>query len=161
MLAEVAKQKGISLCGIQRDQTTADLSDKKLQPPDAILLASDLSQAGVTGSLTVTNLMDNQLDAESAKMLAEVAKQKSISLCGIQRDQTTADFSRQGLKPPDAILLASDLSQAGVTGSLTSIDLSSNQLCGLNWVGKGNYTTVGITAIADALRANGSLSELA
>ena len=81
------------------------------------------------GSLTVTNLLRNELDAESAKMLAEVAKQRGISLCGIQRDQTTADFSSQGLKPPDAILLASDLSQAGVTGSLTAaLDLSSNKL---------------------------------
>ena len=73
------------------------------------------------GALTVTNLLQNELDAESAKMLAEVAKQKSISLCGIQRDQTTAVFSCQGLKPPDAILLASDLSQAGVTGGLTEV----------------------------------------
>ena len=166
MLAEVAKQKGISLCGIQRDQTTADLSGHALQPPDAILLASDLSQAVVTGALTsldlsnnalcgvakdpfgaglsgtytaegitaiadalrvngaltVTNLLGNQLDAESAKMLAEVAKQKGISLCGIRRDQTTADFRDKDLKPPDAILLASDLSQAVVTGALTKIE---------------------------------------
>ena len=80
MLAEVAKLKGISLCGIQRDQTTADFSRQNLKPPDAILLASDLSQAVVTCALTVTNLLGNQLDAESAKMLAEVAKQKGISL---------------------------------------------------------------------------------
>jgi hypothetical protein len=39
----------------------------------------------------VANLLGNKLDAESAKMLAEVAKQKGISLCGIRRDQTTAD----------------------------------------------------------------------
>ena len=121
MLAEVAKQKGISLCGIQRDQTTADFSNNNLEPPDAILLASDLSQADVTGSLTVTNLLKNQLDADSAKMLAKVAKQKGISLCGIRRDQTTADFSKQSFKPPDAILLASDLSQDIVTGSLTEV----------------------------------------
>jgi hypothetical protein len=76
---------------------------------------------GVNGALTATNLLGNQLDAESAKMLAEVAKQKGISLCGIQRDQTIADFSYQNLKPPDAILLASDLSQAVVTGALTKI----------------------------------------
>jgi Leucine-rich repeat (LRR) protein len=123
MLAEVAKQKGISLCGIQRDQTTADFSHQNLNPPDAILLASDLSQAVVTGALTVTNLLGNRLDAESAKMLAEVAKQKGISLCGIRRDQTIADFSNQYLKPPDVILLASDLSQAVVTGALTECDL--------------------------------------
>jgi hypothetical protein len=66
---------------------------------------------GIT-ALTVTNLLCSRLDAESAKMLAEVAKQKGISLCSIQRDQTTADFSKQNLEPPDAILLGSDLSQA-------------------------------------------------
>ncbi|KOO34554.1 nlrc3 receptor [Chrysochromulina tobinii] len=223
MLAEVAKQKGISLCGIQRDQTTADFSNQYLKPPDAILLASDLSQEVVagaltkldlsdnqmcglnhvgfgaftaegitamadalrvngtltalnlssnrlndedvsavckaiqsnketklaslnfkdngigpvganavaamvaaTGALTVANLLGNELDAESAKMLAEVAKQKGISLCGIRRDQTTADFRDKDLKPPDAILLASDLSQAVVTGALTKIELSRN-----------------------------------
>jgi hypothetical protein len=76
----------------------------------------------VNGALTVTNLLGNQLDAESAKMLAEVAKQnKGISLCGIQRDQTTADFSGKRIKPPDAILLGSDLSQAIVTGALTQV----------------------------------------
>ena len=55
---------------------------------------------GVNGSLTVANLLNNELDAKSAKMLAKVAKQKGISLCGIQRDQTTADFSDQRLMPP-------------------------------------------------------------
>ena len=113
----------------------------------------------VMGSLMVTNLLNNELDAETAKMLAEVAKQKGISLCGIQRDQTTADFFGQGLRPPDAILLASDLSQAGVTGSLTSLDLSNNALCGMTIHG-GTYTAEGITAIADALRVNGALTEL-
>ena len=77
---------------------------------------------GVSGALTVTNLLGNQLDAASAKMLAEVAKQKGISLCGIRRDQTTANFRNKDLKPPDAVLLASDLSQAVVTGALTKIE---------------------------------------
>jgi hypothetical protein len=76
----------------------------------------------VNGALTVTNLLGNQLDAASAKMLAEVAKQKGISLCGIRRDQTTANFRNKDLKPPDAVLLASDLSQAVVTGALTKIE---------------------------------------
>jgi uncharacterized protein YjbI with pentapeptide repeats len=160
LLAEVAKQKGISLCGIRRDQTTADFSNQDLKPPFAILLGSDLSQAVVTGALTVTNLLRNKLDAESAKMLAEVAKQKGISLCGIRRDQTTADFSYKGLKPPDAILLASDLSQAVVTGALTSLDLSNNSLCGVTTFGGGTYTAEGITAIAEALRVNGALTNL-
>ena len=134
-----------------------DLSGKKLRVASAIVIASLIS---VNGALTVTNLMQNELDAESAKMLSEVAKQKGISLCGIQRDQTTAVFSRQGLKPPDAILLASDLSQAGVTGSLTSLDLFNNVLCGMTPYG-GTYTAEGISAIADALRVNGSLTKIA
>jgi Ran GTPase-activating protein (RanGAP) involved in mRNA processing and transport len=120
----------------------------------------------------VIDLLYNKLDAEAAKMLAEVAKQKGISLCGIQRDQTTADFShkrfepadKQRIEPPDAILLASDLSQAVVTGGLTSIDLSGNQLCGIwtDWRGDqhGTYTTEGIIAIANAIRVNGSLTAL-
>ena len=294
MLSEVAKQKGISLCGIQRQQTTADFSNQNLQPPDAILLASDLSQAvvtgaltsinlsdnkmcgvwtdlygqhgtytaegitaiadamrvnggltsidlsgnqlcgiwtdddgdqhgtytaegitaiadalrvngaltsinlrgnelgdkgwgaifaaicgnkdskitslntyyenigpagvklitealrtSVTGGLTVTDLLGNKLDAEYAKMLAEVAKQKGISLCGIQRDQTTADFSNQNLKPPDAILLASDLLQADVTGALTKLSLASNDL-----------KEEGTKAICEALKQNKTLKEL-
>ena len=185
MLAEAAKQKGISLCGIRREQTTADFSEQNLKPPDTILLASDLSQAVVTGgltsidlsgnqlcgvwtqygqqhgtytaegitaiaealrvngSLTATNLLINQLDAESAKMLAEVAKQKGISLCGIRRDQTTADFSNQDLKLPDAILLASDMSQAIVTGALTALDLSSN-----------NLKDEGVSAVCEAIQSN-------
>jgi hypothetical protein len=45
----------------------------------------------VNGGLTLANLLGNQLDAESAMMLAEVAKQRGISLCGIRRDQTRAE----------------------------------------------------------------------
>ena len=117
--------------------TTLDLSGRgfgegRIGPRGATALASAIS---VNGSLKVTNLLRNQLDAESAKMLAEVAKQKGISLCGIQRNQTTAVLSRQGLKPPDAILLASDLSQAGVTGSLTKMRYVTPELepLGSDW----------------------------
>ena len=114
---------------------------------------------GVNGALTVANLLGNGLDEESTKMLAEVAKQKGISLCGIQRDQTTAVFSGQGLKPPDAILLASDLSQAGVTGSLTSINLSENNLTW--WASHGRaHGREGITELAAALGVNGSLTKI-
>jgi hypothetical protein len=49
-----------------------------------------------------------------------------------------------------------------VNGGLTSINLSGNQLCGIwtDWRGQhGTYTAEGITAIADALRVNGALTE--
>ena len=66
-------------------------------------------------------------------------------------------LSRNALGAVGAAALAPALA---ANGALTSIDLNSNQLCGLNWEGKGNYTTVGIAAIADALRANGSLTKM-
>ena len=137
--------------------TELDLKEKSLGVEGGMVVAGLLP---FMGALTVTNLLRNELDAESAKMLSEVAKQKGISLCGIQRDQTTADFSQQSLKPPDAILLASDLSQAVVIGALTSLDLSNNQLCGVTSGSSGTYTTEGITAIADALCVNGALTEV-
>ena len=40
------------------------------------------------------------------------------------------------------------------------LDLSNNQLCGLDRFGGGTYTAEGITAIADALRVNGGLMAL-
>ena len=39
------------------------------------------------------------------------------------------------------------------------LDISNNQLCGLNEDGRGTYTAEGITAIANALRVNGALTE--
>jgi hypothetical protein len=47
-----------------------------------------------------------------------------------------------------------------VMGGLTSLDLSSNHLCGLNRDGRGTYSAEGITAITDALRVNGALTAL-
>ena len=44
---------------------------------------------------------------------------------------------------------------------LTSqLDLSSNQLCGLDRYGRGTYTAEGITAIADALKVTASMTRL-
>ncbi len=40
------------------------------------------------------------------------------------------------------------------------LDLSNNQLCGIDHNDEGTYTAEGITAIADALRVNGGLTSL-
>jgi hypothetical protein len=110
-----------AICGFKDSKIMSmDAFGENIGPAGVQLIAEAL-RTSVTGALTVTNLLGNQLDAESANLLAEVAKQKGISLCGIQRDQTTADFSKKRLQPPDAILLASDLSQAAVTGALTEV----------------------------------------
>ena len=42
----------------------------------------------------------------------------------------------------------------------SQLDLSGNQLCGVDAFGKGTYTTEGITAIADALKVTASLTRL-
>jgi hypothetical protein len=63
-----------------------------------------------------------------------------------------------GIGPEGAMLLAFVLP---VMGSLTSLNLENNQLCGVDRVvGRGTYTAEGITAIADALRVNSSLTQV-
>ena len=150
MLAEVGKQKGISLCGMQRDQTTADLHYKHLMPPDAILLASDLSQAVVTGELTALDLSSNDLKDEDVSAICEaIRSNKETKLASL-------NFKCNGIGPVGAIAVAA---MVAVTSSLTSLNLSENALCGKTYVG-GTYTAEGITAIADALRGNGGLTSI-
>ena len=80
---------------------------------------------GVNASLTRCNILRNKMDVASAMLLVDAVKDKDCSLAGITPDQTTANFrpliSDHDLRPPDAILLASDLSKAGVSASLTEV----------------------------------------
>ena len=43
---------------------------------------------------------------------------------------------------------------------MTSMDLSSNELCGIDEDGHGEYDATGIKAIADALSVSSSLNSL-
>ena len=52
--------------------------------------------------------------------LTDAMKGKAISLAGIKPGQTSAEF-KEPLQLPDVMLLASDLSKAGVSGSLRSV----------------------------------------
>jgi hypothetical protein len=71
------------------------------------------------------------------------------------------DLRGNRLGPAGAAALALGLT---ANSSLTSLNLSENQLCGTwtDWKGDqlGTYTAEGITAIADALRVNGALTEV-
>ena len=135
-------------------QTKLDLSCEALGPTEAIVLAKLVS---ASGALTSLNLLRNLLDEASASMLAEIAQTRGISVCGLKPDQRA--FVADGrLKPPDAILLASDLSQANVSGALTDIDLRENKGC--NELGTARTSippelgTAGWCAIFNALRDN-------
>ena len=127
LLAKVAREKRVMLFGIKHDQTVANFISQGLGPEDAILIASDLA---VSASMTVTDMRYNKLDTESATMLATIAKEKGISLCGITPEQTVADFSRKLpsdpiMHPADAILLTADLA---VRASLTSVRSPAHKL---------------------------------
>ena len=68
----------------------------------------------------------------------------------------TLDLSGKNLGVSSLVVIASLIS---VNGGLTSLDLSNNALCGVTYYGS-TYTAEGITAIADALRVNGALTEV-
>ena len=119
------------------------LSDNKLGPEGAKALAPALAANAVLTSVT---LLDNKLDTDSATMLATIAKEKGISLCGITPGQTEADFSRQNLTSVDAILLASDLF---VRASLTSLNIANNKI-----------GPEGMKPLCEALKVNKALKVL-
>ena len=120
-LVAAVKDKDISLAGIKPNQTTANFAGWELKPPDAVLLASDLSKAGVTGSVTSVNVLSNSLDVESADLLLKVKAEKSHlrTLCGLTHTETELDLSHSLLGPGDAKLLAHEIS---VIGSITEVD---------------------------------------
>ena len=93
------------------------------------------------------SVLNNKLDVESATMLAKIGTEKRIMLSGMKQDQTEASFYNQGLKPADAILIASDLSFMAV---LTKLDLSSNSTLG----------DEGAIALCEALKSNTTLETL-
>ena len=49
---------------------------------------------------------------------------------------------------------------AFVSTAVTQLDLSWNQLCGVDLEGNGTYTVEGIQAFADALRVNTALTRV-
>ena len=44
--------------------------------------------------------------------------------------------------------------------SALQLDLSHNELCGLDYRGEGTYTAEGVTTIADALKGNASITSV-
>ena len=97
---------------VQRDQTAADFHDKNLQPPDAILLASDLSQAIVTGALTELSIYCNNVGDEGVRAICEaIQSNKETKLASL-------NLRANKIGPVGANSVAAMVS---VTGSLTKM----------------------------------------
>ena len=126
-----------------------DLSGKKLGVASTIVIASLIS---VNSSLTELSIYGNCVGDEGVRAICEaIQSNKETKLASL-------NFGYNGIGPVGANALAA---MVAATGSLTSLDLSLNQLCGLVYCeGYGNYTAEGITAIADALRVNGALTSI-
>jgi hypothetical protein len=73
------------------------------------------------------NLLKNSIAVEQAQELVKImqSKEKLNTLCGLSGNEATLDFSAQGLRPGDAVLIANDISNMRV---LTSLDVSNNSL---------------------------------
>ena len=92
----------------------------------------------VSTPLTSVNLLRNDIGAAAADVVRAAEQHGKIqTLCGIKPDQTEADFSHNGLKAADAVLLAYDIK---VNTPLKSLNLRNNQI-----------GAEGATAIAGAL----------
>jgi Ran GTPase-activating protein (RanGAP) involved in mRNA processing and transport len=104
--------------------TSINLERNQIRSKGAEHIAKGIS---VSASLTSVNLLGNTFDDETVLMLLETKKEKPslLTLCGLDRDATAADFRRKRLDSRDAKLLAPEIA---VSASLTSIDLSDNHL---------------------------------
>ena len=117
----------------------------------------------VNTSMKKLNVLRNSIDAEGAQALVDAAPSQLQTLCGLEEGQTDADLSNQGLGTGGAILLAWELTTGYVSSSMTSLDVSSNELT------KGAFNNetyeydtdmTGIKAVADALSVSSSMTSL-
>jgi hypothetical protein len=88
-------------------------------------IASDISNKGAI--ISSVNLLKNAIPVEQALELVKImqSNQKLATLCGLSGKETTLDFSNQGLRSGDALLIANDISDMG---ALTSLNLADNKI---------------------------------
>jgi hypothetical protein len=131
----------LRMAGVTGD--TLDLSQKLGgdRPTVRIVLAIMMK----TTELKHCNLLKNNLDIESATMLAKIGTEKGIMLSGMRRDQTEAKFLPQSLQPADAILIVSDLQFMAVVTTLLFLSFSKRAQCRRHQ-GAGARTACGVPA---------------
>jgi Ran GTPase-activating protein (RanGAP) involved in mRNA processing and transport len=77
------------------------------------------------GAIASINLLNNLFPVEQAQELVKImqAKENLTTLCGLSKEETELDFSRQNVGAGDAVLIANDISGMG---ALTSLNISNN-----------------------------------
>ena len=129
--------------------TELDLSHKSIGVEGCMVVAGLIP---AMGSLTSLSLADNHLGDNGVEALS-IGFKESKMLATLDLSTSLTRSIKFG--PKGAVALASAIA---VMCGLTSLNLSSNQLCHHDsW---DTYTTEGISAIADALRIKGSLTEV-
>jgi hypothetical protein len=147
LYAAGAKVLGEGLKGNQ-SITVLDLSDNRMGKESRFTIDMSgvitlVDAIGDMGALSVTNVMGNYVGKEQLSKLQEImhSKPNLVSLCGIAGDATEADLSGLGMDADDAVVLASELPDKG---AMTSLNLASNALCGVDGHGNGTFDATGI-----------------
>ena len=104
----------------------------------------------VCASVTKVLVSFNRLGDGGATILCDALRESTVTKVQ-ELDLRGNDIGPDGAKAVAAM--------AAVVASLTSLNLSNNELCGVKY-GRGTYTADGIKAIADALRVSASLTSV-
>ena len=101
----------------QNKIATWDLSGQGINPTIAKSLALYMA---ISASLTSANLLKNKFDANAATMLLTAKQEhpKLTTLCGFKGNETSINFSHNGINSADAMLIAPEIS---VMASLTKV----------------------------------------
>jgi hypothetical protein len=94
------------------------------------------------GSISSINLLKNDTCMDQAHVLASILKDHPTlkSLCGNKGNEVELDMSGKMDGAADAIMLVPEITD---NGAMTSLNLASNHLCGLNKDGHGTYDASG------------------
>jgi hypothetical protein len=123
------------------------------------------AMVAVTGALTRVDIRRNNIAGDGAEQLVaavlgnlKIEMFNEIPIKEMRADSfTELDLEGKGVGVVGGMVIAGLMPVMGV---LTSLNLSDNQLCGLDDRRRGTYTAEGITAIADAMRVNGALTQV-
>jgi hypothetical protein len=122
--------------------------DRPTDPPDCSGIIAIANAIPNMRALSSINLLKNHIAVEQAQKLVKImrSKEKLLTLCGLSKEETKLDFSNQGLKVGDAVLIANDISDMG---ALLVLSLNGN-LLGAD----------GGKALAKGLKGNQVITEL-